>query len=198
MTWGLMYSRRRLGSQEPCLFYWLLCSSQREKPQSLFALTGTCHSGEPKATSLRCIKTSSLFVCKKRALGASPDRPERQVDPSKNRKTRTDAPRWAPFSFLSQQVLDLSKNPKHSLEKVSERPGKDQATNWGINSRDQCFCCWVISSCCMWIVCSQQLNLVNQIIFLHMLLHIFVSLHKGETSHFLRIPPYSIIGIWQA
>lgn len=65
MMWGLIYSRRRLGSQEPGLFYWPLCSSQREKPQSLFSLTGTRHSSEHKATSLRCIKASSLYVCKK-------------------------------------------------------------------------------------------------------------------------------------
>lgn len=65
----------------------------------------------------------------KKALGASPGRPERQVDPSNNSKMRADAPSWALVNFLSQQVLGLSENPKcplpkEPLEKVSERPGE--------------------------------------------------------------------------
>lgn len=64
MMQGLIYSRRRLRSQEPCLFYWLLYSSQRETSQSLFSSTGTCHSSEHKATPPRCVKALSLYVCK--------------------------------------------------------------------------------------------------------------------------------------
>lgn len=65
----------------------------------------------------------------KKALGASPGRPGRQVDPSNKSKMRADAPSWALVNFLSWQVVDLSGNPKcplpkQPLEKVSERPGK--------------------------------------------------------------------------
>jgi len=60
----------------------------------------------------------------KKALGASPGRLERNVDLSKNKKMRADAPSWVLVNLLSWQALDLSENPKHPLEKVSERLGK--------------------------------------------------------------------------
>lgn len=88
------------------------------KKQCLFSLTGTCHSSEHKATSLRDASGFLHYVLARKALGATAGRPERQADPSKNRKIRADAASWALVHLLKQQGLDLSENPKHSLENV--------------------------------------------------------------------------------
>lgn len=44
------------------------------------------------------------YLFAKLVLSVSPARPERPVDPSKNRKTGADALRWVLFNSLKQQV----------------------------------------------------------------------------------------------
>lgn len=69
MMGGLIYWGRRLRSQESCLFYWLLCSSQRWK-NSVFSLSlAPCHSSEHKATSLRDAFGLLHYVFAKKGFG---------------------------------------------------------------------------------------------------------------------------------
>lgn len=81
--------------------------------------------------------------------------PERQVNPSMSRKMRANTP--SPPGFLSQECLNLSMKP-NILWKTwlrQRREEGDQATGWDTSGEDWCRC-WIISICCVWMICSNS------------------------------------------
>jgi len=201
MTWGLIYSRRRLGSQEPCLFYCPLCSSWREKPQSLFFSVSLASVIQVKTRLFLEIHQGFFNVCLQKRLWVLHQEGLREMlTCQRTRKWELMLPAGSWLTSSAGKPWTSVRIPSILWRKWARGWGR-----WGRSSGSKLgYQQWrpmlsVISSCCMWVVCSQQLVLENQIKFLCVFMHIFVSLHKTETLQFLRItPPSRIIGIWQS